>query len=143
MRNLFENWRKFVDEAKKFVCPPATQDASLNNENRQNAINEAKYGPANPGEENEKFWSFYADKWDTDIKEAKSMRCHNCSFFNVSPQMKDCMEQAIVDDEYEQWDAGGFGFCHKFDFMCRQERTCLSWASGGPRTGEQEMESED
>jgi hypothetical protein len=142
MQKLFENWRKFVSEAKKLVCPAATQDSQLNNEKRQTAIDQAKYGPANPDEPNEKFWDYYADRWGETEEKVKTMRCHNCSFFNVSPEMKDCIEKAVQDDEYEQWNAAGFGFCHKWDFMCREERTCLSWSAGGPKKGNKEMESE-
>ena len=32
----------------KIECPPATQDVSLNLENRQQCIDIANYGPANP-----------------------------------------------------------------------------------------------
>ena len=34
MKLILENFRKFISEAKKMVCPPATQDLELNTKNR-------------------------------------------------------------------------------------------------------------
>ena len=115
----------------QFQCPDATQNPELNNENRQTAIDKAMYGPPNPSEINEEFWKKYAEKWNTSVDEVKTMRCKNCRFFETSSKMKKCMEEGIENEKHEQWDAGGFGYCHKWDFMCREERTCFSWA-GSP-----------
>jgi hypothetical protein len=38
------------------VCPPATQDISLNLANRKICVDKANYGPANPELENPEFW---------------------------------------------------------------------------------------
>ena len=38
MKLLLENWKKFLTEAKKYICPPATQDLELNTKNRDSAI---------------------------------------------------------------------------------------------------------
>ena len=47
------------------ACPPATGNIQLNMENRQKAIDEANYGPANPAldetGEHQEFWQTYAD----------------------------------------------------------------------------------
>jgi hypothetical protein len=41
---------------KEKDCPDATQDIKLNLKNRQKAINEYGYGPADPSQPNDKFW---------------------------------------------------------------------------------------
>ena len=46
---------QLISEAE-VKCPPATQDIDLNLENRQKAIDEYGYGPADPSQKNEKFW---------------------------------------------------------------------------------------
>ena len=38
MKLLIESWRKFINEAMKLICPPATQDLELNTKNRDSAI---------------------------------------------------------------------------------------------------------
>ena len=38
MKLLLETWKKFLTEAKKYLCPPATQDLELNTKNRDSAI---------------------------------------------------------------------------------------------------------
>ena len=49
MKLLIENWRGFLAEAKKLICPPATQDLELNTKNRDSAIQaeHIQYGPLN------------------------------------------------------------------------------------------------
>ena len=38
MKLLLENWRKFINEAKKLACPKPTQNLELNTKNRNAAI---------------------------------------------------------------------------------------------------------
>ncbi len=84
------------------ACPIATQDPQINDENRNIAIAEYKYGPAsNPDE-----------------------RCGNCSAFNISDYMKDCLGD----------DSGEIGYCQLLKFMCSAQNVCSSWAEGGPIT---------
>ena len=49
MKKLFENWKRYIQEAAKLVCPPATQDLELNTKNRDAAIQaeHIQYGPMN------------------------------------------------------------------------------------------------
>ncbi len=119
-------------------CPPATQDIQLNLENRQNAIDNVGYGPLNPAEPNEEFWQEKADRWKTDIQEAKSAVCGNCIFFIRTPKVLDCLETGIgLDQEAEGTIAAGeLGYCSALDFKCASERTCNAWAAGGPITEE-------
>ena len=49
-------------------CPPATQDVTLNLKNRQDCIDKANYGPANPNEQDEAYWQKKADQFKTTIK---------------------------------------------------------------------------
>ena len=118
-------------------CPPATQDIQLNLKNRQNAIDNVGYGPLNPAEPNDKFWQDKADRWKTNIEEAKSARCGNCIFFVRTPKMLDCLEEGIgLGNEEAQGsiEAGELGYCNALDFKCASERTCNAWAAGGPVT---------
>jgi hypothetical protein len=121
-------------------CPPATQDIQLNLENRQNAIDNVGYGPLNPAEPNEEFWQEKADRWNTDIQEAKSAVCGNCIFFIRTPKVLDCLETGIgLDQEAEGTIAAGeLGYCSALDFKCASERTCNAWAAGGPITEDTE-----
>jgi hypothetical protein len=120
-------------------CPPATQDIELNLKNRQNAIDNVGYGPLNPAEPNDEFWQDKADKWKTDIQEAKSAVCGNCIFFVRTPKMLDCLEEGIGLGNQEaegSIEAGELGYCNALDFKCASERTCNAWAAGGPVTEE-------
>lgn len=119
-------------------CPPATQDIQLNLKNRQNAIDNVGYGPLNPAEPNEEFWQEKADRWNTDIEEAKSAVCGNCIFFIRTPKVLDCLETGIgLDQEAEGTIAAGeLGYCSALDFKCASQRTCNAWAAGGPVTEE-------
>lgn len=127
-----------ISEAKKKkACPRATSDVELNLDNRNKAIKDQKYGPANPVLPNKKFWEAKAKMWD-DIKvsEAKTMRCGNCAAFDVSKKMKDCIQKGLEDDaETDSWDtvkAGQLGYCHMLKFKCAAKRTCDAWVTGGP-----------
>jgi len=41
----------------KASCPTATQDVRANLENRAKAIETASYGPQNPSEPNDEYWT--------------------------------------------------------------------------------------
>lgn len=125
-------------------CPPATQDIQLNLTNRQNAIDNVGYGPLNPAEPNEEFWQDKADRWKTDIQEAKSAVCGNCIFFVRTPKMLDCIENGIglgAEEAEGSIEAGELGYCNALDFKCASERTCNAWAAGGPVTEDTPIEA--
>jgi len=121
-------------------CPPATQDISVNLANRENAIKTAAYGPLNPNRPNDEFWQKKADRWSTDIAEAKSSRCGNCAVFIRTPKMLDCIDKGLGNEQgNDAWgaiDAGELGYCEAFDFKCASARTCDAWVAGGPVTEE-------
>ena len=108
---------------KELACPRATQDLKLNTKNRNAAIKakHIQYGPLNLSDEG--YWEEYAKKWGptTTAEEAKQSNCSNCIAFDVSPRMKKCMPLE-----------GDLGYCWMHDFKCHKDRTCYTWAAGGP-----------
>jgi hypothetical protein len=117
-------------------CPIATQDISTNLKDRQNAIDVANYGPLNPNLPSDEYWIRKAKQFNATIEEAKQSICGNCSFFNVSQKIKDCIANGIGNelDPYNVIDAGDLGYCEAFDFKCAAKRTCDAWVVGGPVT---------
>jgi hypothetical protein len=127
-------------------CPIETHNVKANLKNRDWAFKNVGYGPANPNESNGAFWNAKANEWQTDVKQAKTMRCGNCSAFIQTPQMMECIRTGI-DSEKESYaedvvESAGLGFCELFDFKCADTRTCNAWLIGGPIT-ESNMEMPD
>ena len=106
---------------KELSCPLATQDLKLNTKNRDAAIKDPniKYGPLNL--EDEEYWVKAAKHWNTKPEVAKKSKCSNCVAFDISPRMKECMPLE-----------GELGYCWMHDFKCHKDRTCYTWAKGGP-----------
>ena len=102
-------------------CPMATRDLKLNTKNRNIAIQSEhiKYGPLNLTDEN--YWVEAAKHWNTTPEVAKKSNCSNCIAFDISPRMKECMPLE-----------GDLGYCWMHDFKCHKDRTCYTWAAGGP-----------
>lgn len=115
-------------------CPVATQDLEVNLQNRQDALDTKMYGPANPALDaeggNQEFWQKFADKFNDTVENVMTMRCGNCSFFDTSDTMKQCIEMGIGDegDPEQAIDAGELGYCSALDFKCASQRTCVVWA---------------
>ena len=119
------------------VCPPATQDIAINLDNRKNAIDTAMYGPLNPAEPNEEYWTALGAEWNVDVETAKKQRCGNCAVFIQTPEMLSCIEGGLTEnaDEFDSInEAGELGYCEAFDFKCASARTCRAWVAGGPVT---------
>ena len=112
------NWEIIL---KEMSCPRATQDLKLNTKNRNIAIKEdhIKYGPLNLNDE--KYWVDAAKHWNTSVEVAKQSKCSNCVAFDISPRMMDCMPLE-----------GDLGYCWMHHFKCHKDRTCYTWAAGGP-----------
>jgi hypothetical protein len=129
--------KEFITEAEK-ACPPATQDITLNLKNRQKAIDEYHYGPANPLEPGD-YWKDAAKRWEKQEKTVKTMLCGNCAAFDASDSMRRCIESGIQGDE-PQADAAAtinlsdLGYCNFLHFKCAGTRTCAGWVVGGPIT---------
>ena len=115
-------------------CPIATQDIKTNLANRQNAVDDANYGPANPNEPNEDYWKAKADEFQGDVATAKKMRCGNCAAFNQTNKLLGCIKKGIGEDANEVAIGGDLGYCEIFDFKCAAKRTCDAWIVGGSIT---------
>lgn len=129
------------DYMKSKKCPKATQDIVLNTKNRQKTIDQFVYGPPNPAQKSTWFWTKLAKKiWNMDnpseqqLEDLKTMRCMNCSAFDISPRMKKCLPPDNQSDAYdlEGMDTGTFGYCWMHHFKCRSDRTCATWAGDKP-----------
>jgi hypothetical protein len=120
---------------KEKACPDATQDIKLNLKNRQKAINEYGYGPADPSQPNDKFWLKKMKMWKVDeLSEVKNMLCGNCAAFDITTKTLDCIESGIGEDATETINAGKLGYCKFLKFKCAAKRTCDAWVTGGPLT---------
>lgn len=124
-----------IVEAANRGCPVATQDITVNLRNRQKAIDDFYYGPANPDEPGD-YWKQAAKRWKIDEKTARTMQCANCGAFDVSDKMRDCMVQGIEGDE-KNLDAmasivkADLGYCNFLHFKCAGTRSCTAWITGG------------
>jgi hypothetical protein len=125
MKILLEQWRGFIQEAREYICPKPTQDLELNTRNRNAAIEaeHIQYGPLNA--EDEQYWDRAAEHWNTTPDVARESKCSNCVAFDISPRMKECMPGSVQED-------GQLGYCWMHHFKCHSERTCFTWAAGGP-----------
>ena len=119
-------------------CPEPTQDIKLNLKNRQKAINEHGYGPADPSQPNDKFWKKKMEMWKVDeISEVKNMLCGNCAAFDITTKTLDCIAKGIGNDEgsedpFDVIEVGQLGYCRFLKFKCAAARTCDAWVVGGP-----------
>jgi len=133
MRNLI-NLLESIDKN----CPRATYDIDLNLKNRQKAIDEYHYGPANP-DQPEDYWKKSAEIFGVSERTAKTMLCGNCAAFDVSDSMRDCISKGIHGDE-KAIDANAtinlsdLGYCNFLHFKCAGSRSCKAWVTGGPIT---------
>jgi len=120
--------------AEPASCPIATQDIKTNLANRQTAVDDANYGPANPNEPNDAYWKAKADEFQGDVVTAKKMLCGNCAAFDQSSKVLGCIKKGIGEDANEVAIGGDLGYCEIFDFKCAAKRTCDAWIVGGPIT---------
>lgn len=118
-------------------CPVATHDISVNLKNRQTAIDDYHYGPANPNEPGD-YWKKAAERWKVSEKIVKTMRCENCAAFDVSDDMRKCIQDGIRGDDTKIADArapidlADLGYCTFLKFKCAGKRSCSAWITGGP-----------
>jgi lambda family phage portal protein len=124
--------------AEPASCPIATQDIKTNLANRQTAVDDANYGPANPNEPNDAYWKAKADEFQGDVVTAKKMLCGNCAAFDQRSKVLGCIKKGIGEDANEVAIGGDLGYCEIFDFKCAAKRTCDAWIVGGPITDKKE-----
>jgi len=134
-------------EAIEQGCPTATHDIDLNLKNRQKAIDDYHYGPANPNKA-ENYWSDSAKIFNVTPATAKTMQCGNCAAFDVSDSMRMCIANGIRGNE-KSVDANAsinlsdLGYCNFLHFKCAGTRSCKAWITGGPITEKDKNKSAD
>jgi len=74
---------------------------------------------------NSAYWSKIAKVWGISEKEARRRFCANCEYFDNTVEKLAEMESIPI-NELDR-DGGGRGWCHKFDFVCHNLRTCQAW----------------
>jgi len=142
MRNLIN-----LIESVQSGCPLATHDIDENLKNRQTAIDEYHYGPANP-DRPEDYWKKSAKIFNVSAATARTMQCGNCAAFDVSDSMRKCMADGIRGDQ-ESVDANAsinladLGYCNFLHFKCAGSRSCKAWVTGGPITEKDKNKSAD
>jgi len=107
---------------------PEIVDAKTNNKNMLSVEKNWNLGPAKASDEpsaNKEYWGKMAKVWDIPESVARRQLCANCEYFENTPLMMESMEdipRTAIDA-----DGGGRGYCHKFDFICHNLRTCQAW----------------
>ena len=102
--------------------------AAENKKNTQVVIDDWMLGPEKPSNEptaNKVYWVALGKAMQVDEKEARRRRCSNCEYYDNSTMMQAKMER-IPRNELDT-DAGCRGYCHKFEFICHDMRSCQAW----------------
>ena len=95
-------------------CPVATQEQLVNSTNKGKAAVDRKIAYMHP-EDAQKILDLAAE----------GKLCGNCAAFDISKAMIACGGAN---------DKGTVGYCKMHDFSCAAEKTCLTYAPGGPKT---------
>jgi hypothetical protein len=74
---------------------------------------------------NKEYWLKMAKIWRIDEIKARAQLCANCEYFNNTNGMM--LEMNSIPLNKLDLDGGGRGYCHKFDFICHNLRTCQAW----------------
>ena len=100
-----------------------------NKTNTEHTIKFWKLGPeVNPSDEpdsNPEYWKDMAETWQLTEFQARRQRCANCEYFDNTPEMMEMMD-TIPRNAFDK-DAGGRGYCHKFEFICHNLHSCTAW----------------
>ena len=117
-----------MDEITSKIVTPGMVSEAENKDNLQHVVDYWNLGPEKaspkPGA-NPDYWSEMADVWDMSQSEARRQLCANCEYFENTPEMLRAMEK-IKFNAFDA-DGGGRGYCHKFEFICHNLRTCQAW----------------
>ena len=132
---------KILGRVEKRAIPEAITDLHINIENRQHAIDEYLYGPMNPEEPGD-YWERLGEVWDVPAEEAFTTHCHNCAAFNITPEIRTAIADAIGEGGEEVVTSADLGYCELFQFKCAAARSCSAWLVGGPIGPSDEDEDE-
>jgi len=122
-------------------------DISTAEENHNNLMVVKEYwflGPEKTSvipDENKEYWSGLADRFNVSEDIARNRFCANCEYFNNTSDMQQQMK-IIPLDQYDM-DGGGRGYCHKFDFICHNLRTCQAWEEKCFNLDDKDMDPEE
>jgi hypothetical protein len=144
-----QKMRNYINllEAIEKGCPTATHDIDVNLKNRQKAIDDYHYGPANP-DRAEDYWSKSSKIFKVSVATARTMLCGNCGAFDVSDSMRECIASGIQGDETgvdanASINLADLGYCNFLHFKCAGTRSCKAWITGGPITEKDKNKSAD
>lgn len=132
---------KILGRVEKRAIPEAITDLHINIENRQHAIDEYLYGPMNPEEPGD-YWERLGEVWDVPAEEAFTTHCDNCAAFNITPEIRTAIADAIGEGGEEVVTSADLGYCELFQFKCAAARSCSAWLVGGPIGPSDEDEDE-
>jgi hypothetical protein len=96
--------------------------------NRDNVATNWNLGPVKTSifaTENTDYWSKMADIWAVSDVVARTQLCANCEYYDNTSEMM--LEMNSIPLDVFDFDGGGRGFCEKFNFICHNLRTCMSW----------------
>ena len=110
-------------EAEKPVIEGLT--AESNKKTRDTLVETQMLGPVKVNAPNGEYWRGLANVWRISPDQAKRRLCANCEYFDDQPEMLEAMD-VVPQDEFDK-DGGGRGYCHKFEFICHNLRTCKAW----------------
>ena len=113
---------------EKEVVKMEISTAKQNDDTTKMLIDSWMLGPKETSiypEDNKEYWKSLAKVWQVDEKEARRRLCANCEYFNNTNTMMAQMEKIPLNRM--DADGGGRGYCHKFDFICHNLRTCQAW----------------
>jgi len=125
---------------------PITTKAK-NAETRTFLIEKWMLGPEKTKGKNDDYWREMATVWRIAPDQARRNLCANCEYFEDTPEMLKEME-VVPEDKFDK-DGGGRGWCHKWEFICHNLRTCKAWekADQNPDTdegyGDDEQEADE
>lgn len=113
---------------KRVVVLPVIVDAKTNDATAKRMMEDWHLGPLDSSYDNtsnKPFWVSIAKLWNVDEAQARRQMCANCEYFDNTPEMMQSMESIPLNDFDVK--GGGRGYCHKFDFICHNLRTCQAW----------------
>ncbi len=109
------------------MCP-VIATTEENKANTERTIKEWCLGPLKASDEpeaNKPYWQDMAKVWNINEAAARRQLCSNCEYFENTPEMIMMMED-IPRNSFDT-NAGGRGYCHKFEFICHNLRSCQAW----------------